>query len=156
MSNSGGGNSGAGRPAFKHAAHLGTLPECPPSNYMPRNVTAYRFVFDPDPKNKSYLPQALKPVPRRFDTDKERCEAVGLSLWTTETGARNLFESLKKNHHPNIAHAKVTKILGSHLNRLSITTAHGECDDPRGDGHFTFHEYATCNLATVATRIGPA
>lgn len=145
----------AARPAFKYAAYLSKFNDCPSTmNCAPQDVTAFRWVYDPDPANLSYTPQALKPKARRYA--KEQCDGYGLSLWLTEAGARDLFETIKRTFDPSVAHDRAMKVLGTHLNSLQITAAHGECDDERDDGHFTFHEYETCDLSTVATRVGPA
>ncbi len=143
-------------PAFKYRKQHAGIDDCPPASYLGRKVTAYRYVHDPDPNKMSFIPQSLKPNPRKLRGADAQCCGLGLSVYATEDLARAKFESMKRMFNASVAHERVTKILGTHLDELALTSALGVCDEPRDDGHFTFHEYASCNLASVATRVGPA
>jgi hypothetical protein len=144
-------------PLYKYRAHFVGLPDCPPGTYAPVARVAFRWVYDPDPQAKSYMPQALKPGARKFHDANDHCCGLAISVYDSESNARRLFTGLMTKFNKKVAREKVMKILGTHLNRLALAPSHGVCEDPDPiDGHMNFHEFAHCELAAVATRVGPA
>lgn len=135
----------AGQPSHKYNSQLAVIPNCPPGGCAPQQMTAYRFVYDPDPGRKSFLPQGIKRPQRMFeaDTDHERCSLLAISMYVTAQKARRHFKNLAKKYDART-------ILGTHLASVSIAPTHGVVTTPSSRGHFDLHEFVGCNLAAVA------
>lgn len=133
---------------YKYGARLVAIGHCPPAGCSTKNMTAYRFVYDPDPANESFVPQAVKQPRRVWKDAADECCGMGLSMFTNEPGARQHFATLKKRFKN-----KVFLILGNHLARVALTHAHGPCDAPDSRGHFNLFEYVGVDLTTVASNL---
>lgn len=130
--------------AYKYQTQLVVLADCPPGGCTRQQLTAYRYVFQPDPTNESYLPGGIKTPARMFSGDEqERCSLLALSIFTTSTKARKKYRKLARRFD-------VRTLLGTHLAALEITPAHGTVTAPSGSGHMDLHEFVGADLAAIA------
>ncbi len=129
---------------YKYGPRLVAIGNCPPSGCTAKTLTAYRFIYDPDPANESYLPQAIKQPQRVWNGADAECCGMGLSMFTTEGAARQLFANLRSKYKN-----KVFAILGTHLAQLMLNASHGLCEKADSRGHFNLFEYVGVDLTAV-------
>ena len=130
---------------YKYLDDIKDITDCPPTSCTNKNMTAFRFVFEPntDTENswKNFLP--LKKIfPQRTDlnrNDNVKCSAYGLSFFDSENNAKIRYNQLIENH-PNIY-----KNLGTHLAKVSTEQNDGVVKEIDNNGHFDLHEYENTN-----------
>lgn len=122
------------------------LTNCPPSEYKPLRMTAYRFMFQ-DPMH----PNNFKPVfllnPQRINDAKDytsKCQGFGLSLFVEEGGAKAKYARFMFK-----SKGKFAKLVGTYLASLVLTEEDGVGSEPEeyNFSHFNFHEYLGTDLA---------
>jgi hypothetical protein len=129
---------------YKYIAALAVIPDCPPGHCAPKHLTAYRFVYSPDPANESFLPQGKKKPARMFEGDNEtRCSLMALSIFTTTLKAKRKYKTLARKYDARA-------LLGTHIAAVAIDPTHGLVSPPSKSGHMDLHEFQGCDLATVA------
>lgn len=130
--------------SYKYQVHLTVLPDCPPPNFVPQTMTAFRFVYSPDPESNSFKPQGIKKPERMFQGDpSDRCSLMAISIFTTAAKAKKKFTNLNKKY-------PARDLLGTHIAEVQITPAHGVVSPPSSSGHMDLHEFNGCDLSTVS------
>ena len=81
--------------------HLTVATNCPPLDYKPLNINAYRWVFHQN-NNQNFQSQYEKDMkrknpPKRYNdmTDLEKCERMALSMFVSFERAENQFYFLR-------------------------------------------------------------
>jgi hypothetical protein len=126
---------------MKYQSEMCSLTNCPPSNCIQDQLTAYRFVYDPVCE-KSFIPQGVK-SPSRMNSSNHnmKCSLLGLSFFSSEEKAKARYASLK-NKIKNI-----NKTLGSHIAEGVLDSNDGHRTDIcKKTGHFDFFENRNVNL----------
>ena len=134
-------------PQFKYGNNLRAFPNCPPPAASNGASIGFRFVHNPITA-RCFLPTALKSRTNRAQA-LGGCSAFGLSMFTTEAGARAKFARLKVLN-PNIG-----KSIGDHVALVKLDSSCGLQTTPDPNGHFDLHEFVPAkNLATVSQIVG--
>jgi hypothetical protein len=129
------------RNIMKYQSEMCAIANCPPSNCIQDQLTAYRFVYEPVCE-KSFVPQGLK-VPSRMSNsnDKQKCSLLGLSFFSSEEKAKTRYEDLKKKMK------NINKTIGSHIAKGAIDANDGyRTQISQKSGHFDFFECKSANL----------
>jgi hypothetical protein len=131
---------------FKYQEYMENLAvQCPPLDYQPGEIQAYRFVFEASNKRASnnFLPALIIKPERQLnpDTPAIRCQGYALSLFDTQENAIGRYQQLTQKRKA------LRKILGTHLARGLISTSDGVASQPDDSGHFSLHEYTDTHLA---------
>jgi hypothetical protein len=126
---------------FKYQAQLDGIPDCPATHFVPRSVSAFRYVFS-DKLAESFEPVLTKKPRRALDwNDAKRCSGWALSFFTSVRAAKEQFEAFKK------VNPCIDKTLGDAIASGSITADDGVCCEPDSAGHFELHEHAGVELS---------
>ena len=126
---------------FLHQHLMDTLETpCPPAGFAAAETIAFRWVFGQMADERNFMPQYVK-KPERFvnQTDKVKCQAMGLSVYDTAESAKSSFEKIR-----SFSKGTATK-LGSHLAKGDLQ-GNGMADLPNENGHFTFHPFEEADL----------
>jgi len=99
------------------------------SKFQPRNVTAYRFMNNPE-VNDSFLPAALVSPPA---DGMLTCEHWALSFFDSLNSAQNKFKQLNQR-------VDAKKKYGDHIGEIELIQADGLASLPNEKGHFSLHE----------------
>jgi hypothetical protein len=128
---------------FKYQEYIHAISNCPPSDYQPIEMTAYRFVFEENQEQSenSFLPVMIIKPHRKFNTPQQCCQGYALSLFDTQNHAEQRYNQLRKNR-PNISQS-----LGTHLAKGSIDKTDGIASSVDQKGHFSLHEYQHTDLS---------
>jgi hypothetical protein len=99
---------------FKHQEHIDKLStQCPPLDYEPKEMLAFRFVFEPnDERSINNFKPVLIITPQRNlkpETEATRCQGYALSLFDTRENAEKRYLKLTKNRK------KLRDSLGTHI-----------------------------------------
>lgn len=132
---------------FKYKlAHQKLNEECPPKNYEPKKIEAFRWVFDDLENSINFTPQYFK-NPKRFltHTDEKKCEAMSLSMWDSLENGRKAFNFLKNN----VLGKKVFKILGTNIAQGTLDASCGVNSAIRKDGHFSHHQFKKTDYTQI-------
>ncbi|NAX47903.1 hypothetical protein CAG70_13020 [Photobacterium halotolerans] len=126
---------------MKYQEDLAAISNCPPTNGVSKNTTAYRFVFNPV-NSDSFIPPG-KQNPARLqqnNTQHKQCSLLALSMFKSCIDAENHFDLLKKKI-PNIG-----KLIGEHLAEGNVMATDGIQTKPNSKGHFDFFEGVNADL----------
>lgn len=109
----------------------------------------FRYVFEDDTNVKNYCPP-LKLNPKRFleRSDLDQCQALGLSLYSSEEAAKRFFANLLETS-PNIR-----KNIGTHIAKGNITNKDGNITIEDHVAHLDLYEFETVILQSKFTKIG--
>lgn len=125
------------------------LCDCPPATSSPPTARAvYRFVHADMADGRNFLPPA-KLSPSRWVNRKPECSDFALSLFESVPQATRFYDELAKTFR------KIRLTIGTHLAEVSVTPADGLATPVDTDGHFDLHEYASADLGSASTQIGP-
>ncbi len=128
---------------YKYLDDIKDITDCPPTRCTKKNMTAFRFVFEPNTENewKNFLPpKKISPQrPLGNDNDKVKCAGYGLSFFDSENNAKMHYETMSKTRH------NVHKSIGTHLAKVSIDQNDGVVTEINNRGHFDLHEYENTN-----------
>lgn len=132
-------------PRYRHALRLAKLSDCPPSECVPAQGVAYRFVLDPIDQ------RSFDPIKAERDPDRAACSAWGLSMYRKEHLARKSYIRLVATYgEPWREHN------GTHLAVGTLVAAHGMTTKvKRQNSHFNLHEFANSSLAPAFQVLGP-
>jgi len=136
---------------FKYQEYINELSNCPPSDYQPIEMTAYRFVFEENQEQSenSFLPVLIIKPHRKFNTPQQRCKGYALSLFNTQNHAEQRYNQLRKNR-PDIS-----QTLGTHLAKGIIDKTDGIASSVDQKGHFNLHEFQHTDLSQKFEIITP-
>lgn len=134
---------------FRYVAHHAKVHGiCPPSNYIPAQMTVYRWVFDPINAPNNFISQYDKD-PKRFNdkSDEYRCEAMALSMYTDIESAIKKFFYLRDDLNMG---KRAYKNLGTKIAVGNLINADGVNEsDKTGKnvrkGHFNHHPAINVN-----------
>lgn len=126
---------------FKYVKDMRGIDKCPPKEASPVEMVAYRYVFE-TMGDESFLPVA-KVTPGRPIPQHQRCVGQSaLSMFSCPVKAALKYRATISNHR------LFYKRCGTHLAKIKLSHADGIATTPNADGHFSFFEYLTCNLAS--------
>ena len=125
---------------FKYHSYLNQLPDCPPSSYERKSITAFRFVFEDLDHIQNFLPVLLKNPKRRLRGDAEKCKGYGLSFFDTLENVKRKYVALAKNFK------NIHLVIGTHIAEGFIEEDDGVVSELNRDGHFTLHEFEHTDL----------
>lgn len=127
------------RVTYKYQTALAEIPNCPASEFSPRELEAYRYVFASD-VDGSFLPPWAKNPKRalKFD-DLERCNGWALSFFGSAGAALQAFDSLRRTI------PQIKKSVGDSLAGGAVTEGDGVCSEMDAQEHFDLHEFADAN-----------
>ncbi len=125
---------------LKYQAHIDQfkLSECPPQTAKGFDGIAFRWVQNPISSDDFISYAALGKIPRATEKSHYLCAWCGLSMFDTEEKARDKYYTLPTRRHLPYTHIASGK----------ITTKDGLCTSPKGNGHFTLHEFVNVDLST--------
>lgn len=129
---------------WKYADDLGRYNNCPPENAVPHCREAYRFVHEDIGDHRNFKP-CSKLKPRRALSAHDPCVSFALSLYLTKEQAAARYEFLREEH-PNFP-----KTAGTHLARGILCDEDGRACHFSSNGHFSFFESPSANLAAKFT-----
>lgn len=128
--------------SFKYQDDMNTLSnfKCPPDNYKPLNIDAYRWVFDDITDKRNFMPQ-FKSQPKRFNssnhTDEEKCSFMSLSMFTNQESAKKRFKFFLQQKGEN-----AYKLFGKKIAYKKLTNNDGVNSQIDKNGHFNHHPYS--------------
>ncbi len=110
--------------------------KCPPDDYLPKNMTVFRWVFNEITDERNFKPLALQNPKRILDfDDTTKCKSFALSVYNSEENAKKRFQFLK-----NTMGEKAYKTLGTNIASLNITEIDGVNEEPNAQtGHISHH-----------------
>ena len=126
---------------FKYQEDMNSLSnfQCPPADYKPLEIDAYRWVFDDIKNPKNFTPQ-YKSQPRRFNDsnykEEDKCSFMSLSMFINQDSAKKRFEFLFQQKGK-----KAYKLFGTKIAYKKLTTQDGVNEKPNNIGHFNHHPY---------------
>ncbi len=126
---------------------------CPPENYKPQNLQAFRFVYSDINHPNNFLPVGKISPERTNDFDTEnQCKSYGLSMFVDKSKAQLRFISLLKR-----TKGRYATTVGSSIAIINLSENDGKCSDWRDDfySHFTFHEFDKTDLKNKVESIFP-
>ena len=130
---------------FKYQEYIDNLSiQCPPSEYLPKELQAFRFVFDASDQHSknNFLPVLIiKPSRQLNHTPAARCQGYALSLFDTKENAEKRYSQLIKKR------STLPKSLGTHLAKGFIDSTDGLASEVDENGHFSLHEFANVDLS---------
>jgi len=120
---------------------VGIAEICPPTEAIPKELQAYRFIYEKIDDDRNFKPVYIK-KPQRFNdkSDVDKCSGFGISLYKSEEHAIKKYTILA-NVVQNIG-----KTIGTHLAKGQILNDFGVVTPIDDEGHFDLHESDTCNL----------
>lgn len=119
---------------LKYHSEISQHQNCPPREVEQQGRLAFRFVHSSISDPRNFLPVAKLQPNRAFNHPAARCDALSLSMFSSEQSAVSFYQSLARGY-PN-----VRKTIGSHLAAGTINEEDGWCTPDRHDGHFSFFE----------------
>ncbi len=130
---------------FKYQEYIDNLSiQCPPSDYVPKELQAFRFVFDASAQGSAnnFIPVLIiKPSRHLYpDTPAARCQGYALSLFDTKENAEKRYSQLIKKR------PALRKSLGTHLAEGFIDSTDGVVSEVDDNGHFSLHEFVASDL----------
>lgn len=131
---------------FKYQEYIDNLSiQCPPSEYLPKELQAFRFVFDASDQlsKNNFLPVLIIKPSRQLnpDTSAAKCQGYALSLFDTKENAEKRYSQLITKR------PKLRKSLGTHLAKGFIASTDGLASKVDENGHFSLHEFANIDLS---------
>ncbi|WP_248725739.1 hypothetical protein [Enterobacter cloacae] len=134
---------------YMYNSHVGKLPQCPPANAQPAEVTAWRWTFNPF-TDKCFSPIAIL-EPKRLLTirDGQKCSCWALSMFESQMAA------IKRMQQIELSIPNFKKNKGDHVSKVIITKVDGVATSPDNRGHFDFHPYKNFNAMVNAKVVGP-
>jgi len=135
---------------LKYAPDFKGITGCPFKAQAAFGEFSYRIVHGKKDHPDNFRPAAIL-FPDRFadEADETRCQSWALSMFETLDQLKAHFKKMTKRV-PNWG-----KLAGDHSTRLKIGASHGQRTDANYNGHFSFHEYADCDLAAAADDPSP-
>jgi hypothetical protein len=112
--------------------------DCPFNNCIAVNRNAVRWTFKVLDNEISFLPNILYDQHRGIDTNKQnfndidKCKRCGISLFNTESNAKNTFKNLNKRIRE--------KLEFTHLATGKIQEPDGIASEISNNGHYSFFE----------------
>ena len=129
--------------------HNQLVVECPPKDYIPLNIVAYRWVFEQgdDYNFKSQFEKDMKrkKPPRRYNemSDLEKCDRMALSMFNSLESAEKQFIFLRDEQQLN-ENAYIW--LGKNISVGNIYEEDGVNEIPANKfGHFNHHPVVDFN-----------
>lgn len=118
--------------------------KCPPQHYKPKNMTVYRWVFGDIGNKNNFLPrwyilpdielEKIELIKDSLERDSKKCDMLALSMFVTESDAKNRFE-----YFLNIQGKISYKRFGTNISKGEITMQDGVNEDANKIGHFNHH-----------------
>ena len=136
---------------FKYAIEHKILSEtCPPEEYEPKDLEAYRWVFDEIEISNNFTPQYFK-NPKRFITmdDALKCKSMALSMWNSKEASLKRFNFLRDN----LLGKRAYKVLGTKLAFGNLNEELGVSSDIEENRHFSHHPEENSDYSKVFTII---
>ena len=119
--------------------------DCPPKSYSPKNLNAFRWVFEDIEDERNFQSQYEKHTkqpkpPKRYNDmkDIDKCDAMALSMFNSVENARKRFFFLK-DEQPHPMNENAYRFLGNHIAIGNITEQDGVNEEPDRKGHFNHH-----------------
>lgn len=119
--------------------------DCPPKSYKPKNLKAFRWVFEDTQDQRNFQSQYEKHMkspkpPKRYNdmSDIDKCDAMALSMFISLEYARKRFLFLK-NEQPQPMNENAFRFLGTHIAVGDINEQDGVNEEPDRKGHFNHH-----------------
>lgn len=119
--------------------------DCPPKSYKPKNLKAFRWVFEDIEDERNFQSQYQKHTkspkpPKRYNdmSDADKCDAMALSMFISLEFARKRFLFLK-NEQPLPMNDNAFRLLGTHIATAEINVQDGVNEEPDRKGHFNHH-----------------
>jgi hypothetical protein len=116
---------------------------CPPNDYKPLNIMAYRWIFDAgDARN---FQSQFEKRPKRYNdlSDLEKCDSMALSMFNSAENAKKQFLFLKNERRMN---ENAYLLLGKHIAVGHIQETDGVNEIPANKfGHFNHHPIVDFN-----------
>lgn len=116
---------------------------CPPSDYEPLNITAFRWIFEEG--NVRNFQSQFEKNPKRYNdiSDLEKCDSMALSMFNSAENARKQFLFLKNERRMN---ENAYRLLGKYIAVGHIKENDGVNEVPANKfGHFNHHPAADFN-----------
>jgi hypothetical protein len=137
--------------AFRYAAQLAALPECPDDATAPFSALAFHVVHNPTNAD-DFLPKALR-WPDSLEVaagdSKKCCKMWGLSMFESEEQLRKHVLQVEKSVKT------FRELVGEYAAHLKLTSTLGKRTKPNAKGHFTFHEYVGFDAGTATVEVKP-
>lgn len=120
---------------LKYAQQVAAVPMCPPKDSKPCEGRFARLLFE-DPNHRSNFspPAALDPK-RRFKDDLARCDAWGLSMFTSVARLKAHVVRIDQKYK----RLRVQQI-GTHIAEVDVRKEDGVATPVNRSGHFSLHE----------------
>lgn len=128
---------------FKYQEYIKELSiECPPSSYEPKEMQAFRFVFEASHQKakNNFLPVLIINPSRQFNKSNDKCKGYALSLFDTKENLEKRYLTLKQSF-PNIS-----ETLGDQIAEGFIAKTDGLASKIDTRGHFSLHEFENTDL----------
>ena len=109
---------------------------CPPKNYQAKQMTeVFRWVFEDINDERNFESQYHK-NPKRFQlkSDKEKCQALALSMFYNKNGAKERFSELFDDMG-----SKIYQTIGNRIAKGIINEEDGVNGNIERLGHFNHH-----------------
>ncbi|MCC5943433.1 MAG: hypothetical protein JJT94_00745 [Bernardetiaceae bacterium] len=117
---------------------------CPPQDYKPKDMEAFRWVFDAIEDKRNFSPRYflipkvdLEKVEKIEDTNKKdlkKCNLFALSFFISEQAAKDRFD-----YFLQISGKKIYKRFGTQIAKCNIKPQDGVNENPNKFGHFNHH-----------------
>lgn len=128
--------------SLKYAAAIraARVKNCPPADFLSREVVAFRLVRSDPLAAGDFEPAAVMKPERKFPSEEQRCSAWGLSFFNSHENVAAHRAKLQRSHK------KFQLIIGDKIGFGKLTAKHGLVSAPNSNGHFTLHEFVGCEL----------
>src|SRR4051794_28790410 len=103
---------------LKYSQELGQHQNCPPNIATPCRKIAFRFVHTNFEDSRNFLCPAKINPQRQFDA-RSKCDALSLSLFSSEENAKKFYEKLRRSNR------NIGKTLGTCLALVCISDVDG-------------------------------
>jgi hypothetical protein len=125
---------------FKYQNFISLIANCPPADYYPTQIKAYRFVFSDPNHPDNFLPVLMMNPKRNFPDPNGQCLGYALSLFDSLENAQKRYGDMVKGR------PALRKKLGSHIAAGIITPNDGLVSEVNSSGHFSLHQFAETDL----------
>jgi len=127
-------------PNWKYQEQIRKFADCPPSDYKPVDMIAFRWVFKDKSYRNNFLPPLAIDPSRKLKNDKLKCSGYALSFFNSLENAKKRYLFLSDNN------PQVFRSLGEYIARVEIKSDDGIASAPDIKGHFDLHEFAKADL----------
>lgn len=122
------------------------IEQCPPQDYLNKNIESYRWVFDNIKNEENFRPLAKKNPARVLSmSEKNVCKAHAISMFHTKDAAIKRFAFFRDG----LLQDKAYRVLGTKLAKGNITKEHGVNSIIDKKGHFSHHQYDLVDLSVI-------